>query len=99
MQDYPGTHRQVTQRTPFAAHHTHPHQPGHGNHRPATRKGTAMTSTPPTSHKPARRRPKTALLATAAIALATVPAFAAVSALAPSAASAIPAPQKACGAP
>ena len=59
-----------------------------------------MTSTPPTSHKPARRRPKTAILATtAALALATAPAFAAVSALAPSPASAIPAPQKACGSP
>ena len=58
-----------------------------------------MTSTPPTSHKPARRRPTTAILTTTALALATAPAFAAVSALAPSPASAIPAPQKACGSP
>ncbi|HEY2306504.1 MAG TPA: hypothetical protein VGI05_11555, partial [Streptosporangiaceae bacterium] len=60
-----------------------------------------MTSTPPTSHAPARRRAKAAILATAAtaaVALA-VPAFAAVSALAPSAASAIPTPQQACGSP
>ena len=48
---------------------------------------------------PARWRAKTAALATAARALATVPAFAAVSALAPSSASAIPTPQKACAVP
>jgi hypothetical protein len=55
-----------------------------------------MTSTPPASHTPARRRAKAAILATAALAAA---AFAAASVLTPSAASAIPAPQKACGAP
>lgn len=56
-----------------------------------------MTSTPPTSHTPARRRAKAAILAAAATAVAL--AVAAVSVLAPSAASAIPTPQKACGSP
>ena len=58
-----------------------------------------MTSTPPTSHAPARRRAKAAILATAAAVALAVPAFAAVSALAPSAASAIPTPQQACASP
>lgn len=57
-----------------------------------------MTSTPPTSHTPARRRAKAAILAAAA-ATAVALAVAAVSVLAPSAASAIPTPQKACGSP
>jgi hypothetical protein len=57
-----------------------------------------VTSTPPTSHTPTRRRAKAAILATAATAVAAT-AVAAVSVLAPSAASAIPAPQKACGSP
>ena len=57
-----------------------------------------MTSTPPTSHTPARRRAKAAILATAAAVLA-LPAFAAVSFLTSSAASAIPTAQKACGSP
>lgn len=57
-----------------------------------------MTSTPPTSHAPARRRAKAATLATAATAAVAL-ALASVSVLAPSAASAIPTPQKACGSP
>jgi hypothetical protein len=58
-----------------------------------------MTINPPASHKPTWWRPTAAALAATALALATVPVFAAVSVLAPSPASAIPAPQKACGAP
>ena len=52
-----------------------------------------MTSTPPTIRKPVRRR------AGAIVIVAAATAVAAVSILAPSAASAIPTPQKACGSP
>jgi hypothetical protein len=52
-----------------------------------------MTSTPPTIRKQARRRAGAILIVAAATAVA------AVSVLAPSAASAIPTPQKACGSP
>ena len=61
-----------------APDHLYLHQPGHGHRRPADRNDADMTSTPPSGHKPARRRAAVAvLIAAAALGTAAIPAFAA----------------------